>query len=176
MREPLWRAAKTYPRFFFDEKARSWMLYRQSMTQRMREICAKQMRIEVVLEKWTNPLSSEAVWLGIEQHESILLRVVRMYCDEKLSLLGRSVFLRDIRCSQAGYRLHLDKRPIGETLFADPFTQRSAFEWSRVSSAQMKSLWCTALSQPAWARRSLFHYQGLAFLLSEVLLPDLLDL
>jgi chorismate--pyruvate lyase len=74
----------------------------------------------------------------------------------------------------------LGNRPLAEALFADPLVRRHPLEFVRVDFRH--ALWKRAGDvlgrslPPLWARRSLFTRRGRPLMVTEVFLPELLEL
>jgi chorismate--pyruvate lyase len=64
---------------------------------------------------------------------------------------------------------HLDNRPLGALLFADPTMRRGAMEIGRIPATQVPG--GQGGDARLWGRRSLFYLDGKPLLVSEIFLP-----
>ena len=155
---------------------REWLLYRQSMTQRLREHCHN-VEVEVLQHQIQLPQREEAQTLGLKPRQCVLVREIIMHCDGSPWLYGRTIIPRDFLRGPNKDFAKLGSRPIGEILFGDPKIHRSAFEITQLSSQHkehqlLRHYWQQAPTH-LWARRSQFYRGKHSLLLLEVFLPNI---
>lgn len=156
---------------------REWLLYRQSMTQRLREHCHK-VEVEVLQHQIHFPQREEAQMLGLKPRQCVLVREIIMHCDGSPWLYGRSIIPRDFMHGPNKSFAKLGSRPIGEILFSDRQIRRSTFEIAQLNPQHKEHQLLAHYWQQApthlWARRSQFYRDKQSLLLLEVFLPDML--
>lgn len=157
----------------------SWLFDTTSLTQRLRQACHGRFQVRVVSEAQARPLRDERVALEMRGHEGAVVRMVYLLCDGRPWVFARTVIpLRTL--SGAQRRLaYLGNKPLGEMLFADRSMRRSEVEVARLASGSPVFRMATQALEhkpvEAWGRRSVFHLQDKALLVSEIFLPDLLE-
>ena len=122
----------------------------------------------------------EARLLATPLRSRILRREVQLHCDSAAVVFAQSILPhRSLHGSWRGL-VNLGSRSLGSELFADPRVVRTQLEYRKLTrhhvlyrraTEQMK------LPPPAlWARRSMFRLHGAAIMVTEVFLPQVLDL
>ncbi len=158
---------------------RQWLQDRGSLTRRIQD-CCDQFYVEPVFQSLTKVFGDESIKMKLRQDELALVREVYLYCCDKPVVFAHSVVprkgLRGVWRSLSG----LGNRSLGSMLFTNPKIKRTPLEFKKVGSGHF--LYDRAVirltTNPAnlWARRSLFTLQGQSILVTEVFLPDILDL
>lgn len=175
--EPRWRrrpdsAARDLP-------YREWLFAQGSLTARIVSRC-KQFSMKVVRQELARAERNEMALLGIRPHELAWVREVVLHADGKPVVFAHSVLPRDNM--RGAWRLFagIGNRPLGHALFADPRIQRTPLFCRRLDARD--ALWQGAVRHGAannpdlWARRSLFLRSGKGLLITEVFLPEILNL
>ena len=158
---------------------RRWLIDRGSLTRQLQLHCAN-FRVRPVKHSRARPQIDEARLLATSVRSRILLREVQLYCDDAAVGCAHSVVpIRNLRGYWRGL-VNLGSRSLGRELFADPRVVRTQLEYRKLTrhhvlyrraTEQMKS------PPPAlWARRSMFRLHGAAIMVTEVFLPQVLDL
>lgn len=158
---------------------RQWLQDRGSLTRRIQERCT-QFYVQPVFQAFTKLQGDERFKMKLRQDELAMVREVYLYCCEKPVVFAHSVVSRkDLR--GAWHSLSgLGNRSLGTMLFTNPRIKRTPLEFKKVSSGHF--LYDRAVARLTkrplvlWARRSLFTLRGQSILVTEVFLPDILDL
>ncbi len=145
-----------------------WLLDRGSLTARLVALSAGDFRVEVVAQGWQRPHLEEAQALQIDPRLLVLVREVRLLGCGQAWVHARSLIPATTLTGRHRKLAHLGNRPLGELLFSDPGMQRGAIETARVP--------LDASGTRAWARRSVFLLDHKPLLVSEIFLPQLLQL
>ncbi len=163
-----------------NDPLRDWLENRASLTARIRARC-KTFEVRVLRQRVARAQSDELAVLGLRAHSVALIREVLLVADGVPVVLGHSIVLpRHVRGAWhlvAG----LGTRPLGSVLFADPAVTRGRLHFRQLKAGDPR--WRLAAraipaTPPArlWARRSVFLRRGRPLLVTEVLLPALLEL
>ncbi|MEH6825412.1 MAG: chorismate lyase [Motiliproteus sp.] len=145
-----------------------WLLDSGSLTARLVALSGGDFRVEVVAQGWERPNISEALALQIDPRLKVLVREVRLLGCGQVWVHARSLIPATTLTGRHRKLATLGSRPLGEVLFTDPGMQRGAIETARVPLYSPASR--------AWARRSVFYLDHKPLLVSEVFLPQLLQL
>lgn len=118
--------------------------------------------------------------LGMRSHERALLREVCLMCDGKPVVFAHSVLpRRSLRGAWRGLG-RLGRRPLGEALFANPAVVRTPLAYRKLlpGHALYQRAIAVLKSRPPclWARRSVFMLDGVTIMVTEVFLPEVLEL
>lgn len=172
---PRWRPSV----FSANLPYRGWLLKRGSLTQHIQRCCEK-FRVRLVNQRLAQPHSDERGLLGLREGEWALVREVFLYCGDDPVVFGRSVLpMKHLRGDWRALG-ELGDRPLGAALFANPLIQRTRLRFRQLDRqhALYRSAWQAlhALPDQLWARRSLFILGGKPILVTEVFLPDILNL
>lgn len=166
---------------------RPWLTYRGSLTWRIIGFLkptpgarSQRFRVERIQQRLRFPNEDEYRALGRPTHKRALVREVVLHADERPVVLAHSIAARrDLFGAWRSLRA-LGNRPLAAALFADPLVRRNPLEFVRVDFRH--PLWrraCKVLGRelPAlWARRSLFTRRGRPLMVTEVFLPEILEL
>lgn len=142
--------------------------------------CCPQLRVVRLRQGPGKPNGDE---FGVLRLNGPQLSIIR---DVVLSCAGRALVFAHSVIPMAGIDgpwrdlTRLGNRPLGEALFSDPLIKRSPLEFRRLHARH--PLYRLAIAhtreKPStlWARRSVFERQGYPILVTEVFLPELLEL
>lgn len=145
---------------------RTWLTGDGSLTQRLIKLSAGDFRVEVVRQGWCRPTRSEAIALNIDHRQFALIREVQLIGCGRAWVFARSIIpAQTLTGAQRQLRM-LGNRSLGSLLFTDPTMRRGPLEVSRLRLAD---------KQDVWARRSVFYLSEKPLLVSEVFLPQLLE-
>ena len=160
-------------------RMRYWLQDRGSLTRRIQERCA-QFCVEPVFQDLAPLYGDESFKMKLRPDELAIVREVYLYCCDKPVVFAHSVVPRkNLRGAWRSLN-GLGNRSLGSMLFTNPRVKRTPLEFKKVSSGHF--LYDRAIlrlmDKPPhlWARRSLFTLQGQSILVTEVFLPDILDL
>jgi chorismate--pyruvate lyase len=158
---------------------RSWLTDRGSLTQRIADRC-KRFRIEVVFQGLRRPTRDEAFLFPDRGRTHVLVREVYLCCGDTPVVFAHSVTRpRDVRGPWRSL-IGLGNRSLGSRLFTDPRVRRCPLHQKKIGAGH--ELYARALQRAPraapslWARRSLFLLHKSPILVTEVFLPEILDL
>jgi chorismate--pyruvate lyase len=158
---------------------RPWLTWRGSLTWRI-VAHSRTFRVQRIQQRLRIPNEDEYRALGRPTHKRALVREVILHADGRPVVLAHSVAARRDLFGVWRSLRGLGTRPLAEMLFDDPLVERKPLEFARVDFRH--PLWRRARKVfgrelPAlWARRSLFTKRGRPLMVTEVFLPEILEL
>jgi chorismate--pyruvate lyase len=163
----------------FPEAVRACVRDRTSLTRRLRQMCDRELCVQVLQQRWQRPLLDEARLLGLSHREYAWVRQVELICGNTPWVFARTVIPRSSLQGRQQRLARLGTRPLGAVLFADPSLWRRKVEVARLEFGQPLFKKAARLldspPQELWARRSLFCVEQSLLLVSELFLPPLLQ-
>lgn len=155
---------------------RAWLSHTGSFIQRLAEHGVKNPTIDVLREDWLQPEIWECELLGLVSNDLAFIREVRIGNENQIWLYGRTVVPKAMLMNKKELS-NLENRSLGSVLFQDPDIKRDEFEYV---FAEPSKLWQAFLpmkeQHSSWVRRSLFHLHDSSLLLTEIFMPDLMNL
>ncbi|QJR13314.1 chorismate--pyruvate lyase family protein [Usitatibacter palustris] len=158
---------------------RGWLTYRGSLTWRIVSR-AEGFRVERIQQRLRHPNEDEYRALGRPTHKRALVREVILHAGGRPVVLAHSIAARRDLFGVWRSLRGLGTRPLAEALFTDPLVRREPLEFVRIDFRH--PLWkraCKVLGRELpslWARRSLFRKRGRPLMVTEVFLPEILEL
>ena len=154
------------------ETLRHWLLDRGSLTQRLIDASGNRFRVEVIKQRWEVPRLSEVRILELGHRQLALVREVILYGADTPWVYARSILPMSSLTGRLRKLRHLDSRPLGALLFADPNMVRGNMEIACLSpqNARFPSQ-LGVIVEPVWGRRSIFYLDCKPLLVSEMFLP-----
>ncbi len=157
---------------------RPWLIDRGSLTDRVRLRCAV-FRVELVSQALRRATRDERFLAG-DRGERALVREVFLRCGRTRVVFAHSVTRpASLRGAWRGLA-RLGTRPLGAALFADPRVRRHPLRYRKLGPRdELHARACAATGRrlPAlWARRSLFTLGKSPILVTEIFLPEILEL
>ncbi len=157
---------------------RPWLINCGSLTDRLRERCAA-FSVELVFQEPRRATRDERFLAG-GRGERALVREVFLRCGRTRVVFAHSVTrLASLRGAWRGLA-RLGARPLGAVLFADPRVRRRPLRYRKLGPRdELHARACVAAGRrlPAlWARRSLFTLGKSPILVTEIFLPEILEL
>lgn len=156
---------------------RDWLFDTGSLTQRLRQACPGQFRVEVLGQYWGHPLPGEAHILGLQHHRYVWVREVQLFCDAQAWVFARTLIPPSTLRGRCQRLMRLGTRPLGEVLFTDSGLRRGVVEVARIAALQRlhrRAFGALAeRSEAIWGRRSVFYINGQPLLVCEIFLPGL---
>jgi chorismate lyase len=156
-----------------------WLTERGSLTRRILSRCRGAFRVRLLRFELGRPCRGEARLLGLGVGRLAWIREVLLYCGDRPVVFAHSVL--PMRGIDGPWRslTGLGNRPLGEALFSDPRVERGVLHLRRLNGRhplhrRMRDILAVPSSLPA--RRSLFRLRGQPILVTEVFLPDILEL
>lgn len=158
---------------------RFWLQDRGSLTRRIQERCAR-FYVEPVFQQLTYVYGDEGFKMQLRRDELAMVREVYLYCCDKPVVFAHSVIPRTGLRGAWRALTGLGNRSLGSMLFKNPKIKRTPLEFKKINAGHFLYDRATRrlTGRPAhlWARRSLFTLKGQPILVTEVFLPDILDL
>ncbi len=130
-----------------------------SLTQRLKQNCTGEFRLEVLSERDRGLPADIAAVLGLTMGDLALEREVNLCCDDTPCIHARSWLPHATLTSSGGPLAALGDRPLGDALFACPNLSRGPIE--------------IAETPMGWGRRSVFRIDGEPLLVTEWFLEGL---
>lgn len=158
---------------------RPWLTNNGSLTAALKSRCPG-LQVKRLRQALDRPHADEFTLLGLAPKERALIREVILLCDDRPLVFAHSVIPRAGLAGPWRSLSRLGNRPLGEALFTDPRIVRNPLQFRRLD--RRHPLYRCAVSQLTerpcclWARRSVFCRDGYPILVTEVFLPELLQL
>ena len=158
---------------------RSWLLERESLTRRLQR-ASRTFKVQTSRLTASPPLPDEVKVVGLRQGERAAIREVVLCCNQKAVVCAHSVLpYRSLRGSWRGLA-YLGNKPLGTALFSDPRVKRTPLSFRKIDSRhalhKQAELYLQKLPSELWARRSVFYLGRAAILVTEMFLPEVLEL
>jgi len=158
---------------------RSWLVETASLTRRLQSRSAT-FSVNTLSLKQALPAPEDAGLLGISARHPSLMRDVHLLCDGQPAVYASSVLPRSsLRGAWRGLG-KLGNRSLGSMLFSNPRVSRAPLSYRKLTAqhALYRRAVAHLQNKPAfvWARRSVFHLDCAAILVTEVFLPSVLTL
>jgi len=156
-----------------------WLQDRGSLTRRIQQRCDS-FDVRNVYAGLSMPNRDEISLLNIPRAQQVYARNVLLYADGRPVVFAHSVVA--VRHLQRAWHAlqHLGSRPLGALLFSHPLVQRAPLRYKSLKPDH--PLYRQAANvmevQPPrlWARRSVFTLHSASLLVTEVFLPQILEL
>ncbi len=187
-----WRSYRRPPSVRVPRRWRDWLLNPGSLTQRLISLSAGDFRVDVVYQGWSKPTLSEARALNISPRLRTLVREVRLCGHDQTWVYARTIIPQSTLTGPQRALQHLGNRPLGAMLFKDPNMRRGPMQTAALhmtlapaslarpdmsnATADRSQSETQPRQQPVWGRRSVFYLAGKPLLVSEVFLPQLLEI
>jgi chorismate--pyruvate lyase len=152
-----------------------WLFDPASLTARLQQRCAADIRIELLSQAVAKPRLDELKALGMKPGSSALVRQVRLCCSHACWVYARTVIpFSSLKGKQRIYA-NLGVRPLGAMLFADRTMRRDEVMVTTLNGNQLPDGLGLNAQDVVWGRRSVFRVGGKPLLVSEYFLPALLE-
>jgi chorismate--pyruvate lyase len=152
-----------------------WLFDPASLTARLKQKCAADIRVEVLSQAVVKPRLDELKVLGMKTGSSALVRQVRLCCRHACWVYARTVIPFSTLKGKQRIYANLGVRPLGAMLFADRTMQRDEVMVTMLKASQLPDGLGLEAQQMVWGRRSVFRVGGKPLLVSEYFLPALVD-
>ena len=156
-----------------------WLRDRGSLTQRIQQRC-DDFAVRGVHSGLARIALDEAALLGIAPQHLAYSREVFLYADGVPVVFAHSACARQHLRGAWSAVSGLGSKPLGVLLFAHPLVERRPLHYKALRSGHpLYQRAAAVLSHPPdrlWARRSLFYLYGAPLLVTEVFLPEILEL
>lgn len=155
----------------------AWLSDRGSLTRSVVASCPGRFAVDVISQAHGAALPGETALLQAGAAQAMLVREVRLTCDDRCWVFARTLIpLRGLRGVALGLT-KLGRRPLGEVLFSDPTTRRLRVEVACIQPRhhlfEKATTHLRQLPRLVWGRRTLFEYGGCPILINELFLPDI---
>lgn len=156
-----------------------WLRDKGSLTARIQQRC-ETFSVRTLYSKQMNAAYDETALLELPNNQKIFTREVYLYADSKPVVFAHSVVkIQHLRGAWRSLR-NLGARPLGAVLFAHPMVHRAPLHYYVLKSHHVlyrRAIENLGIAPPKlWARRSVFTLHGAPLLVTEVFLPDILNL
>ena len=156
-----------------------WLRDRGSLTQRIRQRC-EDFQVRNMFDGLAPAARDETALLGVPSRQQVYTRDVFLLADRRPVVFAHSVVAAHHLRGVWQALQHLGERSLGSLLFTHPLVKREPLHYRRLKPGHaLYQRAATALKAPAntlWARRSLFNLHGAPLLVTEIFLPDILEL
>ncbi len=158
-----------------------WLTDRASLTAKLVARCA-QFRVQRLSQQQAICLADEYRELGLARRLRVHERQVLLCCDGLPMVYAHTVVPLTATASEWPLFHSLGEKSLGTTLFNDPQVQRGTLSYARLHARhplirRMQALGLAGKEQQAWfARRSVFRRKGGCLLVTEVFLPQVMEL
>jgi len=156
-----------------------WLRDHGSLTQRIQQRCTR-FAVRGVRSGLARIAPDEAALLGIAPQHLAWSREVFLYADGQPVVFAHSACARQHLRGAWSAVGGLGNNPLGALLFAHPLVERKPLHYKALRSAHpLYQRAAAVLGYPPgrlWARRSLFYLRDAPLLVTEVFLPEILEL
>lgn len=149
---------------------RDWLSDRGSLTERLIKASGNRFSVTLLNQGPRRPLDNEVRALQLQAGRVAVIREVTLYGGDCPWVYARSVLPLETLAGRHRALRHLDNRPLGALLFADPTMSRDAIEIARVPGALIPQGLARG-EHWLWGRRSVFYLDGRPLLVAEIFLP-----
>ena len=156
-----------------------WVLDRGSLTELIKSKCAN-FAVSHVDNRFGRVNRDEFSRMGLRREEMAWVREVFLCCGEVPVVFAHSVSSR--RSLNGSWRRlrFLGQHSLGSAFLSDPKVRRKAFEFRLITKRHpLHGKACRFMKRPPeslWARRSLFVLGNKSILVTEIFLPEILEL
>jgi chorismate--pyruvate lyase len=155
---------------------RSWLLDTSSLTAKLQKLSGGKLRVQLLRQVQGRASRTEAQALGIALQQRCLVREVILQGGDQAWVFARSVLPL---CSLTGSLRRLRKqgtKPLGAFLFSQPHLMRGPIALSFISRHHGYLPESLIGQKSLWGRRSIFSLEAKPLVVSEVFLPNFVDL
>jgi chorismate lyase len=158
---------------------RRWLTDRGSLTARVTARCPR-FSVRLLFQGLRRPDRDEVFVFTGARGRRVLVREVFLCCAGTPVVFAHTVLEPDALRGPWRSLVGLGSRPLGAALFADPRVHRYPLHQRKLGPTHELHRRVSALLSrppgPLWARRSLFALRGSPILVTEVFLPEILEL
>jgi chorismate--pyruvate lyase len=160
---------------------RRWLTDRASLTVKLIER-SQHFRVHRLSQKLSLCLADEYRVVKLQRRICVQEREVLLECDGRPVVFAHTVVPTNATATDWPFFSALGERSLGTTLFGDPLVQRGDLHFSRLpdehplAQRARKALCVKQFEQPLFARRCLFRRKKGLLLVTEVFLPDIVQL
>jgi chorismate--pyruvate lyase len=151
----------------------------QSTTAYFKKICPTGFNVVVLNQAWCHLKPNEQHYLGGATDDLVFEREVLLRCHQRVLMVARSVFPKDVLAGKGEVFEHLGNRPLGEVLYQDPNLKRELLDIQAIdqhtSDYQQVAEHMSHQPQKLWTRTTRIVYFGKPILLYEIFMPALIE-
>ena len=162
------------------EALRHWLAGGGSLTNKLKAH-SRAFRVQKLHQSPALCLADEAAAIGLHRPSRVIEREVLLRCDNTPVVFGHTVVPTSADAGDWPLFSALGERSLGSTLFGDPQVRRGELEFARLRASHplaRRARAATGLQdeQILYARRCLYQRHNGLLLVTEVFLPQVLDL
>lgn len=159
---------------------RHWLTDTMSLTKKLIVRC-EFFRVQRLAQRRALALADEAAAVALPRRMQVQEREVLLRCDEKAMVYAHTIVPLSATASDWPFFGRLGERSLGTTLFGDPRVWRGELEYARLHAQHPLAMRAAAalntrLHGPLLARRCLYKRGNGLLLVTEVFLPEIIDL
>ena len=158
---------------------RPWLIDKGSLTQRLQS-ASDQFSVKKIRLENDRPALDEAFLLGLRPRQKALIREVQLCCAGVPVVFAHSVLPYKSLRGKWQCLGRLGNKPLGGALFSDFKVRRSPLEFKKLIRHHVLYKRAVAGRDAQipclWARRSIFSLKGASIMVTEVFLPQVLEL
>ena len=173
----VWHPVSKEKRAALPREWREWLLYTDSLTERLSARCSGKLHLRIQQQKWQYPVSDEARLLHIQPRQYAWIRQVYLCCGAERWVFARTVIPALTLRGSCRRLARLGKQPLGKILFTDKPAQRTHLEIGLLPPHHLLCQRVALENKPLalWGRRSVFTLKSGKLLVTEIFLPALLQ-
>ena len=155
-----------------------WLRDHGSLTLRIRQRC-HEFRVRNLFDGMAPAPRDETALLGVPSRRQVYTREVFLLADSRPVVFAHSVVAAHHLRGAWRALQHLGERSLGSLLFTHPLVQRRPLHFRALKPGDLlyrRAITCGAAAGSLWARRSLFTLHDAPLLVTEVFLPEILEL
>lgn len=157
---------------------RTWLLENGSLTRRL-QLASRSFSVKP-LQSSNRLLPEEARLLGLKPQRKALVREVFLCCNGQPAVFAHSVLPCESLQGEWQGLARLGSKPLGAALFSDPKVKRTPLEFNKLSANhalyKVAQQHLGSITEQLWARRSVFFLGASMILVTEIFLPQVLEL
>jgi chorismate--pyruvate lyase len=156
-----------------------WLRDHGSLTSRIQQRCGE-FRVHNLFDGLAPAIHDESILLEVPARQHVYSREVLLVADNRPVVFAHSVVAATHLRGAWQALQHIGGRSLGSLLFAHPLVERKPLRYRKLREGhalhRRATLALGAIPATLWSRRSLFVLHGAPLLVTEVFLPDILEL
>lgn len=170
-----WFPQEALSYFETSKNIQAWLTHDESLTALQRDV-SNHYTLSLIEQAWGEAYHDESNFLKLSPQTPTFIRHVRQYCDNKITVIGRTVFPAATYTHFQDQLNNLGNTPLGDLLFTDPHLTRSAFQYAQLyphHKLYQQYVQFDLAQAWLWMRRSIFTFHGYPLLITEIFIPPL---
>ena len=160
-----WQQYRRPLAFNGSQQWHSWLYDKGSLTRRLMQANAGDLRVQVVHNRWGYPSHTEMLAMGMKPRQIAIIREVNLLCCQQVWVCARSMIPASTLKGRQRCLKNIGNKALGTMLFAHRNMQRGAIQITQIIQANSQ--------QMHWARRSVFYLDQRPLLVTEVFMPPI---